>query len=113
MVQYLYKTVTIASGESLSGSIDFSSFTPVALVMPSAWTAASITFQASHNNSTWGNIYDKDGTEYTLTTAASRYVLLNPADFASVRGLKVRSGTAASAVNQEAARTITLVLREV
>ena len=46
----------------------------------------------------------------TVQAASARYiVLLDPAQFQGVNFLKVRSGTAAAAVNQAAARTIKLV----
>jgi hypothetical protein len=81
--------------------------------MPATWTAANLTLQASVDNSTWDNVFDSLGTEVTITAAASRFILLNPADFVSVRYLKVRSGTSGTPVNQGGARTITLIVRAI
>jgi hypothetical protein len=106
--------VTIASGASLSGAARLpNGHCLVGIVMPAAWTAANLTFQASEDGAAYANLYDKNGTEITVTAAASRYIELSPSDWCAVPFLKVRSGTAASAVNQAAARTITLVTRPV
>jgi hypothetical protein len=96
----------VASGESLSDGTHLGGTIPVAIVMPAAWTAASITFQASVDGATFYDVYDTDGTEYTATVGASQYVALNPEKFFGAIYLKVRSGTTSAAVNQGAERTI-------
>jgi hypothetical protein len=106
-------TVTIDNGASLSGAVNLSGFTLIGIDMPASWTAANLTLQASVDNSTWDNVFDSLGTEVTITAAASRFILLNPADFVSVRYLKVRSGTSGTPVNQGGARTITLIVRAI
>ena len=123
MPGFRVKTVTIANGASLSdaaacaykagpaGSGSYESL--VGIVMPGTWTAANLTFQASNDNSTFTDLYNAAGTEVTVTAAASRWIAIDPADFAGVAYLKVRSGTSGSAVNQGANRTIGLVLRAV
>lgn len=105
--------VTIANGASLSGSVYVNERTVVGLEMPAAWTAASITFQASQDDTTYNDVYDNDGTELTVTAAASRYIILSPAKFVGAKYLKVRSGTSGSAVNQGAARVINVVCRAI
>jgi hypothetical protein len=106
-------TATIDNGASLSGAVNLSGFTLIGIDMPATWTAANLTLQASVDNSTWDNVFDFLGTEVTITAAASRFILLNPADFVSVRYLKVRSGTSGTPVNQGGARTITLIVRAI
>jgi hypothetical protein len=106
-------TATIANGASLSGAVNLSGFTLIGIDMPASWTAANLTLQASVDNSTWDNVFDQTGTEVTITAAASRFILLNPADFVSVRYLRVRSGTSGTPVNQGGARTITLIVRAI
>jgi hypothetical protein len=106
-------TATIANGASLSGAVNLSGWTLIGIDMPASWTAANLTLQASVDNSTWDNVFDSLGTEVTITAAASRFILLNPADFVSVRYLKVRSGTSGTPVNQGGARTITLIVRAI
>ena len=119
-----YITTSIALGASLTAAIPLAqvdSTTNINLngmrlfgiVMPAAWTAANLTFQASADGTTYSNMYNSDGTELTVTASTSRYIYLDPAIFASVQFLKIRSGTAGTPVNQEAARTIGLVLRSV
>lgn len=112
-VKFTTQTVTIANGASLSDAADIEAKTLIAIDMPSSWTTANLTLQASIDNSTWDNVFDSTGTEVTISAAASRFILLNPADYVSVRYLKVRSGTSGTPVNQGGARTITLVVRAI
>lgn len=116
-------TLQIDNGESLSDeSIQLSGpsirdyskqGTLVAIVMPAAWTAADLTFQASNDDSAFANLYNASGTEITVPVGASRWVAIDPTDFAGVAFLKVRSGTSGAAVNQGADRVITFVVRAV
>lgn len=108
-------TATIANGASLSDVVelpDVAGFYVMGIQMPAAWTAASLTFQGSADGGAYGDVYDVDGTEVTVTTAAGRYITLDPATLAGLTFLKVRSGTAAAAVAQGAERKITLLLRK-
>lgn len=103
---------TIASGAALSGAVRLApGHYLAAIVMPAAWTAADLTFQGSADGDAYSDIYDEDDAEKTIQAAAARYIVLTPADWCAVPFLKVRSGASASAVNQAAARTITLVQR--
>lgn len=84
----------------------------VAIQMPATWVAANLTFQAGETQSgTFYNVYAADGTEVVVTASTSRWIILDPADFASVVWIKVRSGTAATPVDQTATRTINLITR--
>lgn len=103
-------TVTIANGQSLSGEIDISDQCVVGIIMPAAWTAASITLAgAAAKAGTFVPVYDAAGTELTITADASRFIALAPDATRGVRYLKVRSGTNAAAVAQGAERILTLV----
>jgi hypothetical protein len=104
------KTATIAISTSLSGAVDLGGRKLVAIVMPSGWDAASLTFQASPDGVTYFNVYD-GSSERTVGVAASYYSAFNIADWVGIRWLKVRSGTAGTAVNQTAERVLTLVLQ--
>lgn len=112
----LSDTVTIASAASLSGAINLGGRAPVGILMPAAWTAASLTFQASLDGVTFGNVYAPDPTgvqaEVEHATDVDRWVTLFPDQFAGARYLKVRSGTAGTPANQGAERILTVVLRE-
>jgi hypothetical protein len=105
------KSVTIASGASLSGALSIGERTLVALAMPATWTAASITLQVSLDGTTFQNVYDANGDEVTITTAASRTILLDPAFYTALNFVKFRSGTSAAAVNQGGDRVLTVAHR--
>lgn len=114
----MYYDLTISSGGSLSAAQEFQKTVNaqngealIRLDMPSGWDAAGITFQVSEDGQTYRNLYDAAGNEKALTVAASRAIYLPPLDFAGIRFIKVRSGTAGSPVNQTADRTIRLVTR--
>lgn len=103
-------TATIANGESLSDAIDLTGYSLVAIVMPSVWTAANLTFQAGATAAALADVYDSSG-ELSVTAAASRFITVSPDAFVALRHLKVRSGTTGSPVNQAAERSITLICK--
>jgi len=100
------QTVTIALNTALSPALDLEEARAAVLMMPAAWTPAVITFQVGDDAGNWTDYYNADGTEYSLTVAASRAIRLPIADFLGIRRLKVRSGTSGTPVNQAAARDI-------
>ena len=108
-------SAVISNGASLSAAIDLKEGELQALSMPASWTAANLTFQSSNDGgTTWQNVYDKSGTEVTVTAAADRYIVLDDAVVELLRGirnLKIRSGTSGAAVNQGADRTIVTMVR--
>lgn len=98
---------TILNGASLSDAIDLQEHQFVAFQMPAAWTAASLSFEASFDNVTYTPVEDSAGVEVTYTVEASKWVLVNTAHWHGFgRFLKLRSGTSAAAVNQLADRII-------
>jgi hypothetical protein len=103
--------VTITNGQSLSPAVDVGGTTLVAVQMPASWTTANLTLQASVDGTNFFNIFSSAGVEYTLTAAASTFIVLDPTDMAGVRYLKIRSGTSSTPVNQGADRVLTLVTR--
>lgn len=106
-------SATIANGAALSGAVFLGDGVLCAIEMPAVWTAADITFQTSEDGTTWYDLRDDTGTEIKITSPTAAYRLsLAPGLFASAVWLKVRSGTSASAVNQAAARTLTLITRK-
>lgn len=122
MARLTVARVTIPSGAALSNSIDIRHCRLVAIQMPTAWTAAALTFQGrpyldadrvGSANDALQDVYDHGGTELNITTAASRYVVITGATFDGIQALgaiKVRSGTTGTPVNQAAARELILVL---
>lgn len=101
--------VTIPSGGSLSGAVDLGETLPVAVVMPSAWDAAALTFQGSLDGSSFLDLYSTSGSELQVSAAANRIIALDPAQFRGARFLKVRSGTSATPVNQTATRSLLIL----
>lgn len=112
--QVAYETATISSGSSLSASVFLGGRVLCGVYMPGTWTAASLTFQASHDGTTFVNVYtlNDGGTEFNPSAAASIFIPLDAAVFAGARHVKVRSGTSGAAVNQGADRDIVLALWE-
>lgn len=111
----LIKTVTIAASGSVTDEIDLGGYRLAAIHMPAAWTAAAITFTAAPTTGgTFTDVHDNAGTEVSITTAASRTVILATDVAENLEGLayiKLRSGTSATPVAQAAERSLTLVLK--
>lgn len=103
------ESVAIASGQSLSASINLGGRIPTGVYMPAAWTAAGLSFQASQDGSAWYDIHGSGG-EVTTSASAGIYVGLNTEAFYGVNFLKVRSGTSGSPVVQGADRALSLML---
>lgn len=101
-------TVTIANGESLSDAAELLSLTLIGILIPAAWTSAGLTFQASADGTTYGNLVESSGEINIGTLAAGAFVSLDPAKFLAARYIKVRSGTSGTPVNQGAARSVVL-----
>ena len=104
------RTATSANNAALSDSVTIDKSLLLGLVLPGTWTTADLTLQASADGTTFGNVYDAAGTEVTIKAAASRYVTLDPASFAGMKAIKLRSGTSGSPVNQDGERSITVVV---
>ena len=102
--------VEIASGASLSAGLFLGGMRLVGIEMPSTWTAANITFEASPDGVTYNKLYDQDGTEVIVTAATDRFITVFATYLAGTRYLKVRSGTSGTPVNQAADRTLRLIL---
>ena len=107
--------VTIANGASQSDEIDLGSARLAAIFMPAAWTAADITLMASHESGgVFLAVFGDDGTEEVLTVSTTRVVAIDDAAgvLASLRFIKLRSGTVGTPVNQGAERTLYLITKQ-
>jgi len=112
MAAQLYTTTaTISASGTISPAVDIENTCLVGIIMPAAWTAAPITFQASTDGVAFANAYDNNGMEITVQAAASRYIVVPPLTLVGVVSLYVRSGPNATPVTQAAQATLTLVLR--
>jgi len=101
------KTATIALDGTVSTVVNLGGDALVAIHMPTDWTAADLTFQASEDNVTYDVLYDADGEIVTFTVGADRFIRLNPADWIGAHFLKL-----VSSQQQAAARVFTLVTRK-
>ena len=103
---------SISNGASLSAGIAIRGALS-SVLLPSAWTTASITFQGSvDGGTTYADIYDA-GTERTIASAnvvGGRLLALSLNEWIGFTHIKIRSGTSATPVNQGAARTFALGL---
>lgn len=106
-------TATIALGASESGVIDLEGYQLTALHMSAAWDTAVISFLSAPTiDGTYQPVY-ADGIEVTEPVAAGRCcpISANAVGLASLRFIKLRSGTAGVPVVQTAERVITLALK--
>jgi len=103
------ETAVIAITTSLSAAVNLGNKRLAAIQMPAAWDAAVITFQGSLDGTTFSNLFDSNGLEMSipsLSATANLGISIDVASFAGWPFLKIRSGTAASPVNQTAARSL-------
>lgn len=115
MKKRFYTTAVIAQGASLSAAVELNGYDLVAIQMPVEWTAANLTFQGTVTpGGSYQNMYDDAGTEIAVTAAGERTIMLNTVTkrLAGLLNIKIRSGTAVTAVNQAQARTLTLVFSD-
>jgi hypothetical protein len=115
----LTKTTTISTAsDGLSAAIDLSNssipngqFTLAGIIMPAAWTTASLTFLVSADGSAFYPLYNLDGSEYeVLSPDVSRCINVPPQDFMGYRSIKLRSGKDGAAVQQGGSRAFTVIL---
>lgn len=111
--EYDSLTVTIADAASLSDAGALNGRVLCGIQLPSGWSTQHVTFQGSVDGSNFFDVYDATNTEVTISSAAaSRFYQLEPAKFAGLKFVKVRSGTSAAPVTQSGIDIITLVARD-
>jgi len=99
----------IASSGTQSTGIFMGGLSLCGLVMPTLWTSATISLQMTYDNgANWHDVYDNDGTAISFTVGTSRYVKIDPADFAGINYLRL-----VSSAPQAAERSIVIVARPV
>lgn len=112
-------TVAIASGAAVSETVTLTTTRPrgLAVLVPSAWTAADIGFEISTDNSAWVPLYGDTGLRIKITTiaTAASQLYIAPTEvwaacaFPYLRLASLNTGTGANA-NQGAARSLIVVL---
>lgn len=91
------KSATIAASGTTSAEVDLEGTTLCGLIMPATFTGTTITFQMSDDSGgTFVLMHDGAGASYSKTVATSKYIPLNPADFAGMRYIKLVSGSTES-----------------
>ena len=113
------KTVTIANGATVSSSVILGQASVVGIRTPAAFTSGDVSFQNCHNiadNSTepatgeFFDVYKQDGTTLAgkITSAAQgkEYVIEGLAELSSLSRFRLKVAA------QGAARTVTIILRE-
>jgi len=107
------QTATIQSGSALSAEVALGEKTLCGIYVPSSWTSASITFQVTPDDTNFSELWTDAGSELTLTVSAGAYTALDPKYWRGITGVKVRSGTSGSPVNQSSTVALTLVTRSI
>lgn len=88
---------TIAASATKSGVVSCGGLTLCGILMPTAFTGTTITFEASNAaDGTFSPVYNSAG-QVSYTVAAARFVSINPVDFQGVAFLKIVSGSAEGA----------------
>ena len=120
-IAFTENVLTVTMATTLSIIIDKSNYKNMLIIMPATWTAADITFAVSSTKTG-----DFSKLVYAETDTAPKEVRLKDPVVSTVISLggkmrealeacpfvKLRSGTAASPVSQDLARTFTIVLSE-
>lgn len=115
MASLYTRQVTIADGQTVSDAVQLADAynngveSLVAVVTAAAFTTADLTFQFSHDGTTYIAAKNAAGASITLSSvAASDWRAVDPTDFLSAKYIKVVSSAA-----QSSGDTITLVIRGV
>lgn len=103
-------SVTISDGHSLSNSLFISDDVVVSIAASANMT---LTFQVSYDGTTWYNLFDEDGIEYTLTYTTGSLFSVNLNHFLAARYVKARSGTSGAPSNVSGDKTVTVFTKEV
>lgn len=110
------ESVTIAISTAVSSAFQLYGYRIVGIYTPSAWTAADISFEVHKGDGTWVKVVGNDGALVKLTGVATGAAEFNMVpeilDFFTNEQCRIVSTNTASEadVNQDAARTLTVVL---
>jgi hypothetical protein len=106
------QTFTILNGQSVSNEQDMRMWRLIAIEMPAAWTAASLSFKSASASGAEVPFTDTAGAEVTFTVAASKYVAVSDTNnaYRSLAFTQLVSGTNAAPVAQGANRVVNLLV---
>jgi collagen triple helix repeat protein len=108
-------SVTIEAGQSLSEAVDCAGGNIAHIGMPLEWTAAPLTFQMSADGNEYRDVFrtlpDTHASfEMSVPSVVPGSVVSTPLAAATYPFIKIRSGSRAAPVAQEADRTFVLIL---
>lgn len=104
--------VVIPSGGNVAPAVMTQGHALVGILMPAAWTAAVLGFEASIDNITYATVEDAFGVYVQSAAAASIFIALPAPSAVYAPFLKLKSVDATNvAVNQAADRTLRLIFR--
>jgi hypothetical protein len=108
MLGSMFKTVTIRKGQSLSEPVNAGGLSVVAVIFPSGWTAADLTFSSSPDEGFgWNDVYVA-GVRLAVAAGANREV--RGMALQNANWLRLRSGNSEKPIVQGDDRQIKLVL---
>ena len=100
----VYQNVTITDAENTTPAdgIDLYGYSLLGISFPTTFDGTTIGFTVSTSlGGTYNQMLDKNGVAYSKTCAASKYLPLDPTDFAGIQFIKPVAGT-----NQDTTDTI-------
>lgn len=110
------QNAVIANGTSTTGNIDLRGKALTGILMPAAWTAASLTFDVSRDGTNFFPLHDRTAA-YVIAAAggaaAGLAITMDPEVFGDWTHVRIRSGVIGTYVNQGAARTLVVLTRDV
>lgn len=107
-VRVEHRDAIIANGEQESAVVDLTGFTLCGIHLPADLTGTALTILVENGKGVYTTMADGAGSDVSYTVAASKYIPVSPSRFSGCNKIKVKSGSA-----EEAARTITLSLRDI
>lgn len=116
-------TFDVSEDDDMTAAIDLTSRVLVAIHMPAAWTAATLSFVASPVSGKSGErvrgivadfdpVFDASGTELEVTVAANHVIAIPPDATRGMRFIKLCSGPSTARVAQLADRELVILTVE-
>jgi hypothetical protein len=105
--------LSIAKDAALSGVLDMRNYAGGVIIMPSAWTSASIGFYVCDtSDGTFVPLYDEDGSLVQISSPAASKAYSIPAEVYGAHYVKLWSQDGSgSNTTQAAARSLTVMLK--
>jgi hypothetical protein len=100
--------VTIAAGDAMSTAGDLTTLAMTAILIPSDWTAANISFQMSDDISFY-NLLDVEGREFLMPVGPGSALNMDTSLTDGALWIKVRSGSNENPIQQISACTVKLI----